>query len=421
MNYQNFFQDLKKLISFKSVQSSPSPNAPFGEENKKALEFFLSLAESFGFQTVNYDNYGGEIVVGDGEEIGIVGHLDVVPASNGWDTDPFTLTEKDGKVIGRGVEDDKAPSLLILYALKNVKQSGVKFNKKIRFIVGCNEESGWKDVEYIKTKTTLPKFGFSPDSEFSLSYAEKGVYHVTISLNAFKNFFDLRGGTAVNAVCDYASVRVKDDAIDHQLLEKYSLKLNKGLIESFGVASHGSAPEKGKNALYAIFRYMEEMGEDLNGFADLVFKDGIEVSRFSTEQGKTTFSPNLIKQTETGYQLICDCRLPAPLKIAQILPCFDKIGKDYHVKECHEPFMVDKDGWFARCLLDAYNEVTGEIAVPYHSSGSTFARVFEKGFAFGPGDEAKTGGCHSTNEFITKEHLLKCYKIYEKAILNLIK
>ena len=141
-----FLYDLKQLISIDSVKTAPSKNAPFGEGVKKALRFFLSLAEKMGFTVINYDDYAGEICYGEGQEIGIIGHLDVVPVGNGWTYPPFSLTEKDGYLIGRGVGDDKGAMLISLYALKELKDSGIFCNKKIRLFVGCDEESGWQDI-----------------------------------------------------------------------------------------------------------------------------------------------------------------------------------------------------------------------------------------------------------------------------------
>ena len=421
MNYSDFLLDLKKLISYKSIQDVATDDAPFGLENKKALHFFLEVAQNFGFDTINYNNYGGEICYGEGEEVGIIGHLDVVPIGLGWNTDPFTLTEVDGVLYGRGTEDDKTPCLLCLYALKELKDEGVKFNRKIRFIVGCNEESGWKDIEYMKTKTTFPVYGFSPDSNFPVCYAEKGIYHLKITLPKFKNFKNLKGGTVINAVCDLASVEADASVIDKNLIEKYGLKLNGNIIESFGVPAHGAYPEKGKNALFPLLKYMEEMGEGLLGLPELLFKDGLGLSSLENEQGTTTLSPNLIINERGNYVLACDCRVPAPFGKNTVYSYFEKIKLPYEIIERNEPFMADKNGWLVNALLSAYNEVTGENAHPVAQRGSTFARVFKVGCGFGFGDDRGTKGCHEANEGITVSHLKKSYEIYKKAIYNLVK
>lgn len=420
MDYNSFFNDLSNLIKFNSVESAPVGDAPYGEEVKASLLCFLEIAERMGFKTINYDNYGGELSYGEGEEIGIIGHLDIVPVGIGWDTDPFTLVEKDGKLYGRGVEDDKGPSLLCLYALKELIDEGVKFNRKIRLIIGCNEETRGTDVKYMKTKTTFPKYGFSPDGNFPLTYSEKGVYVLKLKLPKLKRFSELKGGTVINAVCDYASVKANADAIDVDLINKLGLKLNGDIIESFGIGAHGSTPEEGKNAFYPLFKYMEEMGEDF-AFADKLFLDQIGVSNFENEQGKLTVSPDLIVNGEDGLELWCDCRVPAPLNILEIAPIFDKIGVENSYFEKHTPFMVDKHGFLVQSLIKAYNEVTGENASPIPMGGSTYARAFEQGCAFGPAKKGGTGGAHQSNEHMTKEHLFKTYEIYKKAILNLIK
>ncbi len=423
MDYSKFIQDLNELVSIESVLDTPTENAPFGKENKRALEVFLSKAKEFGFETINYDNYGGEIYYGEGEEVGIVGHLDIVPLGSGWITDPLKVTEVDGVLHGRGVEDDKGPTLLCLYALKELKDEGVKFNRKIRLIVGCNEETGWKDIEYIKTKTSFPKYGFSPDSNFPVCYAEKGIYHLKIKLPTFKNFKNLKGGSARNAVCAYATVEVNEKGINTNLLKKYGLKLQGNLIESFGVAAHGSHPEQGKNAFYPLLKYLEEMGEELFDLPDLIFKDGIGLASFNNEQGLTTLSPNIVNIENGKLVLTCDIRIPAPLSIKDIEKNLTKIKQDYEIIERHPPFMADKNSWLVEALLDAYNDVTGENAKPVYLCGSTFARCFEVGCGFGFGDDERgyTKGCHTSYEGVTVEHLKKSYEIYKKAIYNLVK
>ena len=226
-NYDEFLTYLHELISIKSVEGVAEKDAPFGNGAKNALIWFLNLAQSFGFKTVNYDNYAGEIVYGEGQEIGIIGHLDVVPEGTGWNYPPFALTVKDGYLIGRGVGDDKGASLMTLYALKELKESGKKCNKKFRFFVGTNEESGWKDVAYIKTKTVFPEYGFSPDGNFPVSYAEKGFYYVKVNIPPFKNFGTITGGTVINAVCARAEITPKTE-FDKSLLSFNNI--NKSIV-----------------------------------------------------------------------------------------------------------------------------------------------------------------------------------------------
>lgn len=422
-DFSLFIKDLEKLISFKSVQAPAKDGMPFGEECYKALKFCLDRAEEMGFKTINYDGYAGEVVYGEGEEVGIMGHLDVVPTGIGWETDPFTLTFKDGAYYGRGILDDKGGTLMSLYALNALKNSGIKPQRKFRMFFGTNEESGWKDVDYLKTKTKLPEYGFSPDANFPLSYAEKGITVVEITIPPLKKFSSIKGGTAINAVCDYATATANSDAIDQPLLNKYNLKLVNGTtIESYGKAAHGSAPHLGKNAIKPLLEYMRDMGEALDDVIDNLFNDKQGITKLNNEQGYVTFSPDLISVNQKGEVVIkCDCRIPAPLSTADIITLLDKTGLNYTTQINQPPVVVEKDGWFVKTLLSAFREVTGLQREPISLGGSTFARAFNKGCAFGPALTKAKGNCHEANEFIEENDLKTAYEIYEKAIFALSK
>ena len=117
-NKNNIINTVCDLIKFKSVSTETNNiNEPFGNECKKALDYFLNLGKSMGFKTKNVDNYCGYVEFGTGEElVGIIGHLDVVPAleSDGWSTPPFESSIRDGKIFGRGSIDDKGPVVAAL-------------------------------------------------------------------------------------------------------------------------------------------------------------------------------------------------------------------------------------------------------------------------------------------------------------------
>lgn len=142
---ESLIQDIMKLVSIDSVEAAPDAGMPFGAGAAKALDCFLETAESIGLKTENFDHYAGHADYGDQEEtLGILGHVDVVPCSGSWVCDPFKPEIIDGKLYGRGVLDDKGPLLACLHAVKILKEMGVPLSKKIRFIVGANEETDWK-------------------------------------------------------------------------------------------------------------------------------------------------------------------------------------------------------------------------------------------------------------------------------------
>lgn len=415
-----FYNDLKNLLSINSVKGNKTPSAPFGEGVKNALRFFLELAASFGFETINYDDYCGEVVYGEGQEIGIIGHLDVVPVGAGWKYPPFSLTQDNGYLIGRGIADDKGPMLSVLYALKELKDSKIKCNKKFRLFVGCDEETGWQDVEYLKTKTTIPEYGFSPDGDFPVGYAEKGVFYVKTVLPRFKNFKDLKGGTVINAVCDSAQVTAtSENILKGKDLKRYGLEKVGDTVYAKGVAAHGSAPHLGKNAFLPILRLMQDCGEDVGDIIDYLFRDKWKLSEMENEQGKITLSPDLTRETDIGTELICDCRVPAPFTENDLLAVIKKAPFKVTAEMHHVPVMVLKDGKFVNTLLNAYNAYADKKGLPISMGGSTFARVFEKGCAFGPEFPEENNHIHEADERIKETHFIKMHEIYKKALFDL--
>jgi succinyl-diaminopimelate desuccinylase len=418
-NFDLFIKDFSDLISAKSVKDQPKPGMPFGEGVDKAYTVFKGIASRLGFDVVDYDGYMGEITVGSGKELGIIGHLDVVPAPvNGWNTDPFTLTKVDGVYYGRGVADDKGPLLLCLYALKDVIEEYGLPKRKVRFLIGLDEESGWADVDYFKTKSVMPEEGFSPDGNFPVVYAEKGPSRIEFKHPYNGQFTNFKGGTVVNAVCDYASV---NGPIDEVLLKKYNLSHNGNLIESFGKSAHGSKPELGKNAILPLLKYVDEIEQgSVTPLIKYLFDDVLNITTVGNETGYATMSPDIIDYVDGCIKIIADFRVPAKMLLEDFIPTFSKMGIDFVATKGRDPLFVDKNSQIVQGLLDAYNTVTGENAEPYSCSGATFSSVFNSGVAFGPEFEDADGAIHQPNEYVSEVNLIKMYNIYKKALINLI-
>ena len=143
----------------------------------EAGETYRSIAEKYGFRTENHDYHCGSVLYGDSEkEVGIIAHLDVVPASaDGWSTEsPFVLTKRGECIIGRGTRDDKGPALMGLYTMRYFKENGIRLPFTIRLVLGCDEEVGSTDLEYFKKVRSAPWFSFTPDSDFPVCIGEKG-------------------------------------------------------------------------------------------------------------------------------------------------------------------------------------------------------------------------------------------------------
>ncbi len=211
---EEIINEVKNIVKIPSVhEESKNKEKPFGENINKALEHFLELGKSLGFRTKNIDGYCGYVEFGEGEELlGIIGHLDVVPVGDGWTVDPFNPVVLDGKLYGRGTTDDKGPVIAALYAMKEVMDL-CKVNKRVRLIVGLNEERDWKCIEHYKEKEEMPTLGFSPDADFPCIFAEKGLLSIYASSNLKSNDTEIISvdtkNNAINVVPKYCSMEIK--------------------------------------------------------------------------------------------------------------------------------------------------------------------------------------------------------------------
>ena len=279
-----FKRALVELVRIPSICHEGAGGYPFGEAIDQALRKALQISGDLGFKTKYGDGgYYGYAEVGEGKEmLAILGHLDVVPAGKlkDWERDPFDPAEKDGMLYGRGTQDDKGPLLASLFAVKALMDAGVKFNKRLRFIFGTDEETLWRCINRYKEKDETPTMGFSPDARFPLIYAEKGLLQRTLES---QNQTDLSfsGGTAFNAVPD---MMFYDGVLQEELASKldqlgFSYDWKEDGIEIKGKAAHAMIPEDGVNAIArlcialhsigveskAVKFIAQEIGEDPNG------------------------------------------------------------------------------------------------------------------------------------------------------------
>ena len=264
-NFEDFMSDLQRLVSIESVYAKDGSGYPFGENIDKALREMLAIAEKMGFKTY-YDpqGYYGYADYGSGETmIGVLGHLDVVPSGDvkHWDNPPFEVTVKDGRVYGRGVQDDKGPTLTAMYAFKAVVDSGIKTDKKVRFIFGTDEENLWRCINRYNELEQIPDYGFTPDANFPLIFAEKGLLQVDLTSKAVSGI-KVSGGDAYNSVP--SSITYSSDKADELAAALDSLgfeyKKEAGSLTVTGHSAHAKDADKGINAISRLLMAMDRAG-----------------------------------------------------------------------------------------------------------------------------------------------------------------
>ncbi|MBQ2740522.1 MAG: Sapep family Mn(2+)-dependent dipeptidase [Clostridia bacterium] len=421
---------IAEILRYDSSMKAAEENAPFGKEAAACLQAFLAKAESFGFETRNYDNYVGEVIFGEGEPFAILAHLDVVPAGDGWTYPPFggVINEdesstgvKGKKIWGRGALDDKGPAVCCLYAMKALKDEGITPKRQLRLILGCNEESGWKCIEHYNKVAKMPKEGFTPDADFPVIYAEKGILHFTMHF-PIENapFKTLTAGERVNMVCSKATALISKEAGSQlSLYEKFEecfYDNTTGYLTTYGKSAHASTPDQGDNALEKMMAFFAGVNPDCKEAYEIAFLDRLGLRNMQDETGRLTMSPNLAKYEDGTLHITVDIRFPATHTKEEILDTLSESGVAYTVENYQAPLYNDPNGKLIRTLLSVYDECMGTNSQPIAIGGGTYARALENGCGFGPEVPGEVSTIHQPNEFVSFERIALMNKVYYEAI-----
>lgn len=450
----------QELIQIPSVNSvSSDPNMPFGKEINNALEYILALGKKLGFRTKNIDGYCGYIEFGEGSEIvGIIGHLDVVPAGDNWDFPAFGGVISNDKIYGRGAIDDKGPVISSLYAMKTVMEH-CHVNKRVRLILGLNEENNWNCIKYYKVHEELPTIGFSPDADFPCIYAEKAVLNCSVKMSnplldkniIIKNIdcnnnplnvvpkicsATLKINSKEILMCDFLSNARKiinnyDFEIDIYKIDEEEVKLT-----SHGTGAHGAHPELGINAISRLIIILDELFKVYNinieifdfftKYIGLQFNGENLGINYEDESGKLTLNVGRLSFENNIFIISMNIRVPVTVNIIDVGNSFLKytssyINVDFDTSHIQPALHLPKDHPLVTTLCDIFNKETNSNYEPIAIGGATFARAFDNCISFGANFPGHADMCHQTNEFIEIEHLIHSCKIYAKAIETLTK
>ena len=425
------FKFLYDLISIPSVGSAPAPNAPYGDQPKRCLARFLKEARDMGLQIGVLDNRVGFVDIGEGDKlVGILCHLDVVPAAveDGWNTDPFILTMKNQQLYGRGVVDDKGPACAALYALKRIVDDRIQLDSRVRLIVGTDEERGCSCVEYYaKSDEPKPDIGITPDAEFPVIFAEKGILQVKLSAAGSENFL-IEGGSAPNAVPATCTLAYEDENnVPHTLTTK-------------GKPAHASAPELGINAIALMADQLRAKMIDFSycptlSFVDTYFNpadpEALTGCKIQDLSGGVTANCGLIHVDGQSQHIILDVRYPYSASLSDILleltSKASEFGLKLEVLSQMSPLCKDANSPEIEALNEIWKsnmerfsgyrpDYEQKYRRPIAIGGGTYARHLPNIVAFGPQAPWNTDQCHQANESM----FISDYEVLEDVIYDAV-
>jgi len=445
---------LLKIDSERDVEHK-TDDAPLGPGPAAALKQMLALAERDGFKTLNVDNVAGRIELGSGDEIfGLFGHMDVVPAGPGWDTDPFEPVIKDGRIYARGSSDDKGPSIAAYYALKMIRDLGLPVNKKIHFIIGTDEESEWVGINRYLEVEPAPDFGFSPDAEFPIINGEKGIATFAVKLlptaakQAALTLTDFTSGIRVNMVPQNADATIsgslpsdfesqlKQFASDNHVQASVKVDGNTATVSLIGKGAHAQEPKVGVNAATYLATFLKNFDFDPAGktylslIADYMHDDSrghkLGINYTDKLMGDLTASADMFSFSQDGPQTIMiNVRYPQGTDDSQIRDQIEStLGADTVTVavngHAQGPHYVSGDDPLVQTLLDVFERQTG---LPGHEQvigGGTYGRIIDRGVAFGALMPDRENVMHQANEYMAIDDIIQSVAIYAEAISLLV-
>jgi succinyl-diaminopimelate desuccinylase len=457
-----FLKDTMEFLTIPSVldPSSQKEGQPFGEPIAKALDYVVRQCEAMGMKVEHFDGYASHAEIGEGDElVGILCHVDVVPAGEGWTTPAFQPEIRDGKLYARGALDDKGPTMAALYAVKMIQELGLPLGKRVRLIFGTDEESGFRCMKHYFQVAEMPTVGFAPDADFPIIHAEKGSSNFTLTRDLAEVHVEDGGhatlvrfyaGERINVVPGEAEAELQggEGVLIHLEREfgKYCQKHGRPgeakrgdgqlHLRMKGKAAHAMDPSKGINAGLVLAHFLDEQVLDVEGarFAELLVdqlyedpqgtKLGIKVE--DDISGPLTVNVGILRY-DLGQEarVHINARYPVTHTFEpiheQILAAAQRYR--YTVKEARnsKPHHVEKDDPLIRTLQRVYEEQTGEEATLLAIGGGTYARMLTKGVAFGALFPGRADCAHQYDEHMQVDDLIRAMAIYAQAVYELAK
>ena len=457
-----------RLLSFDSVRpEKPVDSDPLGPALRACLACATDECRKRGMTVRVHEGEVAVAELGQGDEnVGVVVHLDVVPAAGEWTHPPFQGAVVDGCVWGRGAQDNKGPLASILVALDAIVADGLPFRRRVTLVLGTDEETGlWRDLAAFHRHEPMPTMTIVPDGTFPIVQAEKGFANITVRAESgaarggptagAPRLLSLTAGERINIVPAEAEAVVS--GLDAHYLglraaafhdsrpgSRLTVTDHDGRVRigAGGVPAHASTPERGRSALLdladfltpeplapngpaAVLRFLTGLiGRDLNGEKLGVFAHDDFMGYCTVCAGK------VLADASGGSVMHLNLRPVRGQTLSGVLTAIreraEALGRSLGARfdvtldtTSREPMYVDPDSELVRELSAAYGDVMGEPGRCVSIGGTTFAKAFANATAFGPVMPGVEELAHQADERVAVSELARNSMIYAAAIARL--
>ena len=290
-----------------------------------------------------------------------------------------------------------------------------KINKRVRLILGLNEENDWKCINYYKQHEESPTIGFSPDADFPCIYAEKTILTSYLKMN-YKDLLNKDiiitnincNNNPLNVVPKFCScilkININNISIDNFIhtIKSILTKLNYEIdiykidsenikLTSHGIQAHGAHPDLGINAISRLIIALDEIFKQykinielfdfFNKFINTEYYGESLNINFEDESGKLTLNVGNFSLQNKILQIGMNIRVPINTPIVDVGNKFLKslsnyINVDFDTPNYLPHLYVPKNNYLVQTLCKIYNEETNSNLEPIAIGRSNFCKSF---------------------------------------------
>ncbi len=368
---------LKELISAKTVN-------PPGREYLAARIIKRELkARGIKFRTYAKERGRTNVIarIGRGNpKLCIACHSDVVPAGEGWKTDPFRAVEKHGRIYGRGAEDDKGPLAATLFLMLAMKKYEKEMRGTLTAVFAADEERGSKlgAAFLLNEKKLNSDYAIIPD-------IGSGMREITIG-------------------------------------EKGIMRVR---VESVGKQAHGSRPKKGVNAITNMAEFLRKLGKWNMKYKKMRYfgKPTLNVGTIKGGASFNTVPADCVVEFDIRY---LPCQNPEKMlrKLERFAKSVEKKNPKakfkIEIEENQPPFLLKKTHPLVHSLIKNTEAIGKKTPRVITESGTTMAKKFAAKGIFAVGFCPGAKKLHKSNEFIELRQLTQFAEITALACRDLL-
>ncbi len=466
---ERMVKDLQEMVGFRTF-------AEEGKENWTAPEFgrqrqwLEKRARELGLAFKSFDGRVEEITLaGPAPILAVLTHGDVQNVEGQqWISPPWEGKIVDGKIIGRGTEDDKGPIVVTLYSMAALRETGWPLGYTLRLLVANAEESSWEDVPYYLERAPMPERTIGVDANYPVTHAQKAFGILTFRSAAVDKpaagnwrVAGISGGSGLSIIPERGEARVEwagDAKEQGGALERLTslatawaaahpparLTVSRDgdllKVAAEGRGGHTSEPGSGHGALGDLTAFLASLKprQDAWGaFTSFVGTavgretDGASLGIAHRHEVMGALTSILVTIGEEGGAPVgrVNIRVPRGIeakdiesRLADRAAAFSKRSGAKVTTESklfNEPHLVPAEGEVVSGLMEVWEQVTGEPGRPVAIGGGTQARLFKGGVDFGPAWPGLPYRGHGTDEYLTVEELHRIAELTVGALWRL--